>query len=119
MKNRKQSKKEITTDDLAIMVQKGFLEMNDNFNGLRNEFKTEVGGLKTDVGGLKADVSGLKNDVKELKEQTKNIENKINQIDRRLFSIEEDVADIKIKQYGDLLKRVSFIERKMGITSGR
>lgn len=108
-------KKEIKIDDLARMVQKGFMEINDNFNGQ----KIGIGGLKTDVKGLKVDVSSIKNDVKELKGQTSNIENKVNQIDRRLFSIEEDIADIKIKQYGDLLKRVSFIERKMGIVSGR
>lgn len=101
-------KKEIKIDDLARMVQKGFTEMNDNF-----------GVLETKVGGLETKVVGLGKKVGELKEQVGNIENKVNQIDRRLFSIEEDIADIKIKQYGDLLKRVSFIERKMGIASGR
>lgn len=92
-------KKEITIDDLALMVQKGFVGMEDRFDG-----------LDKDVAVLKKDVSGLK-------VQVNNIENKVNQIDRRLFSIEEDVADIKIKQYGDLLKRVNFIESKLGIAN--
>jgi len=89
-------KKEITIEDLARMVQKGFQET-----------------------AKKTDVDELKGDVGELKNRVGNIENKVNQIDRRLFSIEEDIADIKIKQYGDLLKRVSFIERKLGIAVGK
>lgn len=109
--------KKITTEDLARMVQRGFEETAKKADV--DKLKSDVGELKSDVGELKLDVGELKSDVGELKGQVNNIENKVNQIDRRLFSIEEDISEIKIKQYGDLLKRVNFIERKLGIASGK
>jgi len=86
--------KEITLNDLALMVGKGFNKMDERFEKVEKR-----------LGNVEGDIHDMKN--------------KIEQIDRRLFSIEEDVADIKIKQYGNLNKRVGFIERKLGIAGAR
>lgn len=77
--------KEITIEDLAAMVKKGF------------------------------DKTAQKADVEKINEQLTDMNHKINQIDRRLFSIEEDVAEIKTKKHKELDKRVTFIEHKLGI----
>lgn len=102
MKNKK-----ITIDDLARMIQRGFEEtakkadVDKRFEQIDKRFEQ------------------VDKRFDNLEGQINNIDNKVNQIDRRLFSIEEDISEIKIKQYGDLLKRVNFIERKLGIVSGK
>lgn len=94
-------KKGITNEDLATMMQREFLaihkKMDTKFEKVDKRFEQVDKKLKD-----------LDNSLTEVK-------NKVNQIDRRLFSVEEDVAEIKIKQYGELSKRVSFIEKKLGI----
>ena len=67
--------KKITIEDLAIMVQNGFNDVEERLggkiDGLKQEFeglKQDVNSLKQDVGGLKKDVNGLKQDVLVLKE---------------------------------------------------
>lgn len=49
-------KEETTLDDVLDAVNKGFSEMQVQFEGN----KADVTGLKADVGGLKADVADLK-----------------------------------------------------------
>lgn len=55
-----QKEKEITMDDLARIVQNGFLSMEEKF------------------GKLETDVKGLKNDIKDVKSDTENIKAEIN-----------------------------------------
>ncbi len=84
--------KEITIEDLAAMINKGF--------------------EKT---AQKADVERLEKKIATMDSRLENVEHKVNQIDRRLFSIDEDVAEIKTKKHKKLEERVTVIERKLGI----
>lgn len=103
-------KKRVTIDDLAMMVQRGFHETSENINGFRKDTNKKFENVDKRIESIDKRFENVENEIGDVK-------NKVNQIDRRLFSIEEDIAEIKIKQYGDLLKRVSFIERKLGIAS--
>jgi hypothetical protein len=85
--------KEITIEDLALMVQRGFTEISSKMAN-----KKEMADGFSEVNG-----------------RLETLEHKINQIDRRLFSIEEDVVDIKTKKHTRLEERVTLIERKLGI----
>jgi hypothetical protein len=53
-------KNKITLDDLANMVQNGFLEIGEKINGVRTDLKMEIKDLKTE---LKADIKDLKADL--------------------------------------------------------
>jgi archaellum component FlaC len=55
-KVNKKIKKETTIDDLAIMVQNGFMEV-----------KSEIGGMKSGIGGMKSDIKNIKADVEDIK----------------------------------------------------
>jgi len=88
--------KEITIEDLAAMVKKGF-----------------------DKTAQKSDIERLEKKVETVDSRLVNLEHKVEQIDRRLFSIEEDVAEIKTKKHKELDKRVTFIEQKLGIEGAR
>ncbi len=70
--------KEITLDDLAAMVSKGFKESQDNLNEfkieIRNEFiqfraevKEEFADVKADIVGIRKDISDLRDDVEDLR----------------------------------------------------
>ncbi len=87
---------EITIEDLAAMVKKGF-----------------------DETAKKVDIERLEKKIDEVDIKVENLGHKVNQIDRRLFSIEEDVAVIKTKKHKELDKRVTFIEQKLGIEGAR
>ncbi len=57
---KKKTKKEMTLDDLALMVAKGFNDMNEKMD---NEFK----GVRTDIKVLRTDVNEIKSDTKYIK----------------------------------------------------
>jgi hypothetical protein len=43
------SKKEITLDDLAVMVQKGFIETGEKIESVRKELKEEMKETSSDI----------------------------------------------------------------------
>ncbi len=55
---KKASKKKITMDSLAGMVQRGFLDVSGRFNTVEADLKS----IKKDVATLKSDVASLKED---------------------------------------------------------
>lgn len=81
-------------EKLARIVQQGFGEMSDKF---------EETAKKSEVDERFNNLENKMNDMG----------NKVNQIDRRLFSLEEDIADMKLKKYKDLPERVSLLEKKL------
>jgi chromosome segregation ATPase len=87
--------REITIEDLAAMVKKGF-----------------------DKTAQRTDLERLEKKIDTVDSRLGNLEHKVNQIDRRLFSIEEDVAEIKIKQHKNIDRRITIVERKLGIDGG-
>ena len=97
------------------MMKEGFEKAEKNteskIEGLARMIEQNLA-KKTDIDRLekKMDEKFEKVDVR-----LENLEHKVNQIDRRLFSIEEDVAEIKTKKHKELEKRVTVIERKLGI----
>jgi hypothetical protein len=67
-------KKEMTLDELARIVQEGFLDIKSDVKIL----KTDAHGLKIDVEVLKTDVGILKTDVADIKSTVDNIEANLN-----------------------------------------
>ena len=97
MQKNSETKKEMTMDDLARIVQNGFLDLKSDIKSV----KDDVAVLKTDVAVLKTDVAVLKVDVSELKTAVGNIEanlnKKVDKIDHntltyRVEKLEEKVA---------------------------
>ena len=90
------SKKKITIEDLAIMVQKGFSEASK-----------------------KADVDKR---FEQVDKKFEKIETQLEHIDNRLYNIEKDVSEIKKNfvsryEFEDLLDRVKNLEKKIGVKS--
>jgi predicted RNase H-like nuclease (RuvC/YqgF family) len=77
----KKNQKNMTIDDLAVMVAEGFNEMQETMatkenikrlEGYIGSLSADVNILKSDVSILKADVSGLKKDMNRLNNSVKN-----------------------------------------------
>jgi hypothetical protein len=92
MNSEKNTKKETTLDDLALMVAKGFNDMDEKIEKMDNRF-TE---LRSE---LKSDIKSLKNDIKEIKADTENIKANLN---KKVDKIE----------YNTLTYRVEKLEKK-------
>jgi excinuclease UvrABC helicase subunit UvrB len=45
----KNSKKQITVDELAIMVQRGFMEMKEHISNQTKELKSDIEDVKVDL----------------------------------------------------------------------
>lgn len=93
--------KELTIEDLARMVKNGFDESTKNLAEFRSDINERFAKTDQSLGDLKKEVT--------------DIAHKVNQIDRRLFSLEEDIADMKLKKYKDLPERVILLEKKLAI----
>jgi hypothetical protein len=84
------NKKEITIEELAGMVKRGFDRNDKGF--------TEMAA-----------------DIKKLSKDVTDINYKVTQIDKRLFTLEEDIYVTKKKEFEKLEGRVSLVERKLKI----
>ena len=101
----KKKAKKITMEDLAGMVQRGFLEtakkadvvaIKKDVVILKNGvslIKSEVGSLKEDVSILKADVYTLKEDVKAIKEDVADLKDKFHKVLGALDKVAKQYAD--------------------------
>lgn len=101
-----QKKKKVTTEDLAGMVQWGFSEAAK---------RTDVLDIKVD--SLSGRVDSLHTELAEFKKET---QENFDHVHARLGTIERDVKDVVHKdEFEDLMARVKYLEKKMGIESGK
>ena len=56
-------KKEITLDDLALMVAKGFNDMDEKMNKEFKEVKTDIKEIKQDIRKIKTDTGNVQADI--------------------------------------------------------
>jgi len=98
-------KKETTIDDLAIMVQKGFLGMDKKFD----EVNDKIDKMQSNIGHLKLDVQFLKSEMAGLRIRIEKIEQILNQTNNYIANLE----------FEDLMGRVKYLELKLGIESGK
>lgn len=94
-------KKQTTINDLAEMVQRGFTEisnkMDKRFEGVGKRFE-EVG------------------------KRFERVDDEFRRVHARLDSIDNRIASLDVvprHEFDDLFGRVSYIERKLGIVSGK
>ncbi|EKE22076.1 MAG: hypothetical protein ACD_7C00062G0002 [uncultured bacterium] len=76
----KNNKKETTIDDLAIMIQKGLLELKSEIAEAKKELKSEIAEVKNE---LKSDISEIKLDTQEIKA---NLNKKVDKIDHNTLT---------------------------------
>ncbi|MEI6650192.1 MAG: hypothetical protein WCL23_02025 [Candidatus Moraniibacteriota bacterium] len=100
-----EEKDAMTIDDLARIVQNGFLKMDEQFSVLGADvaelktdvaiLKTDVAELKTDVAEIKTDVAILKTDVVELKDTVGNIEANLT---KKVDKIEYNTLEYRVER---------------------
>lgn len=103
MAKKKTEKKEknITLDELAIMVNNGFQSMHDEMDKLFQEVNDRIGDVESGVEILKEEVHyGLKK-----------VDGSIERVGRRLNHHEEEIIKVK--------NRVKVVERELNIESPR
>ena len=96
-------KKEITTEDLAGMINKGFTAMGGQISDLRQDMDSRFERVETRLDG---------------------VETRLDHVDARLGRIEADVKELRGEivyrhEFEDVLGRVKYLEKKMGIESGK
>ena len=99
-----------TIEELAAMVKRGF-------NTLAT--KDDLKALETKVDSMETKMAS-KDDLKALKTS---LETRLDHLDARVGRIEQDIHEIREEavdplQFQDMLGRMKYVERKMGIESG-
>lgn len=93
------AKQKITIDGLAVMVKKGFDAVDQRFNAVDQRFDA-------------------------VDQRFDGIEKRLDHMDARLSYVERDVAEIRKHfvyrdEFEDALARLRFVEKKLGINSGK
>lgn len=106
----KRSKKEITVDDLALMVAKGFDSQDKRFDSQDKRFDAQDKAISS----LRVETS----------EGFDRIDKRLIHIDARLDRIEKDIQEIDSllvthEEFDDLMARMKYVEMKLGIESGK
>jgi len=106
-------KKNITIEDLAVMIQHGFAE-----TALKADTatKAELSGVKKELSGVKTELSGVKTELSGVK---KDMEEGFFAVNRRLDLLREDISDLPVirEELKDLDERLVRVERK--VSSGK
>jgi len=127
--------KEVTNDELAVMLNKQFNFINDRFDslennlraeiqGVRTELKTEIQGvrteLKTEIQGVRTELQDvridLKNDIYENRRRIDEIFGELVSIKMRLEKLEErtqEDADALAAEVLELHKKVNILEKEI------
>ncbi|MEK9175431.1 MAG: hypothetical protein AAB795_02440 [Patescibacteria group bacterium] len=103
------TKKKTTIDDLAIMVKHGFDHITSTMAD-KNSINKRFDRLEGDMTQVKGDLSNLKGEVLHLNAVTTTIQRDVAEI-RKQF--------VRRDEFDDLFGRVSYLERKLGIKSGK
>ena len=103
------AKKNMTIDDLAGMVKKGFDHMSDTL---------------ADKESVNKRFDGLEVDIKHLKGETTYLKGEVAHLNASMSMVQRDVAEIRKQfvrrdEFDDLFGRVSYLERRFGIKSGK
>ncbi len=98
-KTTKKLVKDVTINDLAVMVKNGFDSVDKRFE---------------QIDGKLGQVDG----------RLTNLEVKVNEINTRLIDVEKDVSTIKRylvyrEEFEDLMARVKYLESKLNVNSGK
>ena len=104
--------KEVTNEDLAIMVKKGFDGVDKRFEQVDQRFE------QVDKRFEQVDQR-----FEQIDKRLDKMDDRFDGVDRRLAVIETDVSEIRKHfiyrdEFDDLMARVKYIEFKMGIESG-
>lgn len=108
MDNEKTNNEDMKIEDLALMMQKGFIELGSKLETNIQEVKTE---LKSDIskGAYTMDT------------KFDEVTSKLSKIEVRLSGVEESLKDevIHREEFNDLTSRVKYTELKLGVQSGK
>ncbi len=109
----RKKKKETTLNDLALMVGKGFADVDKRFEQVDKRFE-QVDKRFEQVDGRFGKVGG----------RLDRIDNTLAHVDARLDRIEKDIQEINSllvtrDEFDDLMARVKYMEMKLGIESGK
>lgn len=119
--------KEITTKDLAFLIQKGFKDQ-----GKKTDKKIDnlAGMVKRGLDDLSGEMTGFKKDVNKRFEQVdkrfdsleKRMDERFAYVNSRIDIVETRIANMDVvsrSEFDDLLGRVAYMERKLSIVSGK
>ena len=111
MKNGKG--KEITIDDLAVMVQKGFAGVDKRFDGVDKRFdrlETRMDGMEMRLENIESSLREVRIEINQMWKKLEEIEGKLNHISKMA---KQDI-DMTIDEILDLKQRVGFLETELG-----
>ena len=114
MAKNKLRKKDITLDDLAAMVQRGFSEQAGEIKGV----KSELAGLKSEFADFRAEFElfARKTDraIFNLQSEMSTVSERLNNIEKILVPLMHLADALKLNSR-DHESRISRLERKMGV----
>lgn len=90
---------QVTNEELARIINKGFDGMQSQFNGMQSQFTA-------------------------VNERLNNVDDRLDNIDARLGRLENDVKELRGEivyrhEFEDALARIKLLEKKAGIESGK
>ncbi|MBI3998217.1 MAG: hypothetical protein HY355_04220 [Armatimonadetes bacterium] len=120
-----ENEQQMTLDDLAALVSRGFSDMAEQFAGLRGEvtdLKAQVNGLRHEVTGLRVELTGFR---AEVERRFEGVAGQFSAVGSRFDRVERDLAEVKYlltdvvrrDEFLDLKQRVEVVERHLGIRS--
>jgi len=102
-------KKQITIEDLAKMVQKGFDGVDKKFEGVDKKFD----GVDKKFEAIDKRFDRVE---KEMKDGFKKVDDRFRQVNARLDIIEGDIRDfVGRDEFEDVLSRLKLVEKTLGL----
>lgn len=99
MNTKKVAKKEMTLDDLALIIARRFDEVDEKidkgFKEVRAELKGDIAEVKADLTEVKADLAEVKTDLADVKVTVDNIEAELN---KKVDRIDHNTLEYRVEK---------------------
>ena len=103
------NERDMTLDDLAAIVSRGFDDLQGQISGLR----VDVSGLQREVTGLQRGVTGLRGEVTGLRD---GVAKRFDRVERDLSEVKYLLTDVvRRDEFLELKQRMDVVERYVGL----
>jgi predicted nuclease with TOPRIM domain len=118
MREKLKRKKEITLNDLAVMVKGGFDDQERRFDSLENRMEgveNRMEGVENRMEGVENRIGKVEGSLDNLWTQTNKLSGEVNKIKDGQEELKDIVSGIYHVEIRDLKNRVEILEKKAGV----
>jgi septal ring factor EnvC (AmiA/AmiB activator) len=102
---------EMTIDELAVMVSRGFTDLQEQISSFRAEFERRLESVEQRLDRVEQRLDRVERRLDRVEQRLDRVERRLDAVEARLERVERDRAEVKY-QLADVVRRGEFLDLK-------